>query len=61
MTENERATAAILADQMRQTKALTDSISATASKQLLTASEMLAKPLRRAPAGTTIRDLLENS
>ncbi|MEH6645500.1 hypothetical protein [Sulfitobacter sp.] len=58
MTETERMTTAILRLERRKTKALTDSISATARSQLLTASEMLAKHLRNAPAGTKVRDLI---
>lgn len=59
MIKHEMAVASILADQDRKTKALVESIGATATNQIAEAAEMLAKHLRTAPAGTTIRELIE--
>lgn len=58
-TETEHATAALLADQDRKTTALIEGLDATAINQVQTAGETLAKHLRTAPAGTTIRDLMD--
>lgn len=54
----EQVAAAVLADQGRKTKALTDSIGAAGINQLTAAIEVIAKHLRAAPAGTTSGDVL---
>ena len=51
--------AAVLADQGRKTKALTDRIGASGINQVIDAAEMIAKHLRSAPAGTTIGHLIK--
>lgn len=57
----EQVAAAVLADQGRKTKALTDSIGAAGINQLTAAIEVIAKHLRAAPAGTTIGDLIKST
>jgi len=56
---SEQAAAAVLADQGRKTKALTDRIGASGINQVIAATEMIAKHLRSAPAGTTIGHLIK--
>jgi len=55
------ATAAAQADYARKIGSLIDGKETAAVGQVVAAGEMLAKHLRTAPAGTTIRDLIENS
>lgn len=56
---SEQLAAAVLADQGRKTKALTDRIGASGINQVIDAAEMIAKHLRSAPAGTTIGHLIK--